>query len=92
MFIDRAVRLCFWNAHLGHTEAEFASVQTTIEGAPIATIYRLSADGQVEVLTDFTQDNFGPGTWLVSKCANVVEGEGDQLLGVAECDEGRPLR
>ncbi len=91
MFIDRAVRLCFWNAHLGHTEAEFASVQTTIEGAPIATIYRLAADGSVEVLTDFTQDNFGPGTWTVSTCANVVEGEGDELLGVATCDEGRPL-
>ena len=91
-FIDRAVRLCFWNAHLAGTEAEFASVQTTIEGAPIATIYRLAADGSVEVLTDFTQDPFGPGGWQVATCAEVVEGEGDALLGVAGCGEPSDLR
>ncbi len=91
IFVDRSVRLCFWNAHLAGTEAEFASVQTTMEGAPIATIYRLAADGTVEVLTDFTQDPFGGGTWLVSTCSEVIEAEGPDLLGVDDCDEGRRL-
>ena len=91
IFIDRAVRLCFWTAHLAGTEAEFVSVQSTIEGAPIATIYRLAADGTVEVLTDFTQDAFGGGTWIASTCSEVVEGEGDELLGVSDCDDGAPL-
>jgi hypothetical protein len=90
-FIDRSVRLCFWNAHLGHTPAEFASVQTTMEGAPFAVIYRLAADGTVEVFTDFTQDPFGGNSWQASACERVVEGEGDALLGVADCTAGEPI-
>ena len=91
IFVDRAIRLCFWNAHLSHSEAEFVSIQSTMEGAAIATIYRLAADGTVQTLTDFTQDPFGAGGWILSNCAKVVEGEGDELLGVAECDDGVPL-
>lgn len=91
IFVDRAVRLCFWEAHLAGREAEFVSVQTTMEGAPIATIYRLAADGSVEVLTDFTQDAFGGGAWTAQTCAGVVEAEGDELVGVNRCTDGPPL-
>jgi hypothetical protein len=90
-FYDRAVRLCFWNAHLAGMEAEFVSIQSTVEGARIATIYRLASDGTVEVLTDFTQDAVGGGTWQASTCATVVEGEGASLLGVDGCKESRAL-
>lgn len=90
-FVDRAVRLCFWNAHLAKTEAEYVSIQTTMEGAPFAVIYRLASDGTVEVFTDFTQDAFGGNTWLASACEGVVEGEGNALIGVAECTPGEPL-
>jgi hypothetical protein len=91
IFVDRAVRLCFWEAHQAGREAEFVSVQSTMEGAPIATIYRLAADGTVEVLTDFTQDAFGGGAWTVQTCEEVVEAEGDELVGVSDCTEGPPL-
>jgi len=89
-FIDRAVRLCFWDAHHAGTEAEFASVQTTMEGAPIATVYRTS-DGTVELLTDFSQDRFGSGGWLTMTCRSLVEGEGESLLGVDDCGEATPV-
>lgn len=90
-FIDRAVRLCFWNAQLAKTEAEYVSIQTTMEGSPFAVIYRLASDGTVEVFTDFTQDAFGGNAWLASLCERVVEGEGNALIGVAGCTPGEPL-
>lgn len=91
-FIDRAVRLCFWNAAQSRAEAEFVSIQTTMEGDPLAVVYRLSADGTVEVFTDFTQDRFGGGAWQVSTCQRVVEGEGAALVGVDGCGESRTPR
>jgi hypothetical protein len=91
IFVDRAIRLCFWNAHLAHGEAEFVSIQSTIEGAAIATVYRLAPDGSVQVLTDFTQDPLGGGKWILANCSEIVEGEGNELLGVSGCDDGVPL-
>lgn len=90
-FIDRAVRSCFWSAAQTGAEAEFVSIQGTIEGATIATIYRLAADGTVQTLTDFTQDPFGGGAWLLTSCERVVEGEGESLIGVDGCGEAVTL-
>ena len=89
-FIDRAVRLCFWEAHQAGTAAEFVSIQTTMEGAPIANVYRTTR-GAVEVLTDFSQDPFGSGGWLRMTCGGLVEGEGESLLSVADCGGATPL-
>jgi hypothetical protein len=90
-FIDRAVRLCFFSAAQAATEAEFASVQSTMEGARFATIYRLGPDGTVEVLTDFTQDPMGGGAWVRMVCERLVEGEGESLIGVDDCGESTTL-
>lgn len=93
IFVDAAVRSCFWDAHNAGREAEFVSVQSTMEGAPIATVYRLLAGGTVEVLTDWSQDPFGaaPG-WTISTCTGLVEAtEGTEFFGVDGCDEGAPI-
>jgi hypothetical protein len=83
--------MCFWDAAQHGEEAEWVSVQSTMEGGTIATVYRVLRDGTVEVLMDTTQDPFGAGTWIRSTCREVVEAEGDELVGVDGCDEGEPL-
>jgi hypothetical protein len=91
IFVDRIVRLCFWDAAQNGEEAEWVSIQSTMEGGTIATVYRALRDGTVEVLMDTTQDPFGAGAWIRNTCREVVEAEGDELIGVSECDEGEPL-
>jgi hypothetical protein len=93
IFVDAAVRSCFWDAHVAGREAEFVSVQSTMEGAPLATVYRLAVDGSVEVLTDWSQDPFGaaPG-WTTMTCDGLVEAiEGTEFFGVDGCDEGTSI-
>jgi hypothetical protein len=91
-FIAPVIRACFWAAKLDGREAEFASVQPTMEGARVATIYRLLADGSVEILHDATQDPFGGGAWTLTKCAKLVEEpEGNRLFGPSDCAEAVPL-
>jgi hypothetical protein len=91
IFVDRIVRLCFRDAAQHGDEAEWVSIQSTMEGGTIATIYRVFRDGTIETLMDTTQDPFGAGTWIRSTCRQVVEAEGDELIGVDGCDEGEPL-
>lgn len=90
-YIDEVVRGCFWEAARAGRPAEWVSIQGTMEGAAIATIYRLPGDGTVEVLSDFTQDPLGSGGWFRTVCNEVVEGEGESLVGVADCAEAVPL-
>lgn len=91
-FIDAVVRACFWNAWQDGGQAEFASVQSTMEGDPIATIYRLNGDGTIDVLVDGSQDQFGSGGWTVTRCTRLVEDtEGNAFFGVDGCDEGRSV-
>jgi hypothetical protein len=91
-FIDPVVRACFWDAWLNEGSAEFASVQSTMEGDPVATIWRLNGDGTIDLLTDGTQDRFGSGGWLATRCASLVETtEGGAFFGVQDCGEGVPV-
>jgi hypothetical protein len=91
IFVDRIVRLCFWDAAQNGQEAEWVSIQGTMEGGTVATIYRVLRDGTVETLTDTSQDPFGGGGWIRSTCRELVEAEGDELIGVDGCDEGELL-
>ena len=90
-YTDATVRNCFWAAKLDGREAEFVSVQPTMEGDRIATIYRLRPDGGVDVLLDSTQDRFGGGGWTITTCDRLVEEAGDRLFGVDGCGEGQPI-
>jgi hypothetical protein len=90
-FIDATVRNCFWAAKLDGREAEFVSVQPTMEGDRIATIYRLRPDGGVDVMLDSTQDRFGGGGWTLTTCDKLVEEAGERLFAVDGCGEGQAL-
>ena len=90
-FTDATVRNCFWAARLDGREAEFVSIQPTMEGDRIATIYRLRPDGGVDVMLDSTQDRFGGGGWTLTTCDKLVEEAGDRLFGVDGCGEGQPI-
>jgi hypothetical protein len=70
--IDPAIRRCFAGALRDHGRAEFASISTTDEGDPIATITRTLPGGGLEVLVDSTQDAFGARVWTQMICPGVV--------------------
>jgi len=85
--INAEVRSCFLGGYQDGTGAEFASIMTTIEGAPIATIWRTIPGGGVEMLYDATQDSFGSGGWTRTVCRRLVSDQ--QEVFVADgCDEG----
>ena len=91
IFVDPIARLCFRDAAENGEEAEWVSIRGTMEGGTVATIYRVLADGTIELLTDWTQDPFGTGGWVRTTCREVVEAEGDELIAVDGCDDGVPL-
>ena len=91
IFVDRIVRLCFREAAELGQEAEWVSIQGTMEGGTVATVYRVLRDGTVEVLTDWSQDPFGAGGWTRMTCRQVVDVEGEELVGVDGCDEAVPI-
>ena len=89
--IDVEVRGCFVAALRDGTAAEFASIRSTREGDPIATITRALPGGGLEILVDSTQDAFGARVWTRTTCRGFVE---DQEFGFVRdgCDEGVVIR
>jgi hypothetical protein len=90
-FINAEVRDCFVAALRAASGAEFASIHSTIEGDPIATITRARPDGRLEILVDSTQDAYGARVWARTICRGFVE---DQKFGFVRdgCDEGVVIR
>jgi hypothetical protein len=89
--INAEVRRCFVAALRDGTAAEFASIRSTIEGDPIATITRALPGGGLEILVDSTQDAYGARVWTRMICRGFVE---DQKFGFVRdgCDEGVVIR
>jgi hypothetical protein len=65
-------RRCLWAAYLGHSPAEFISTQSTIEGDPITTLYRVQPDGRLEIFIDSTKDRWSAMTWLRLECLTLA--------------------
>lgn len=88
---DAQVRACFVTAIRGGRAAEFASIRSTTEGDPIATITRVLPGGGLEILRDSTQDAFGAGVWTRTICRGSVE---DRELGFTpeDCDQAVVIR
>jgi hypothetical protein len=91
IYVDPLVRLCFRDAAENGDEAEWVSIQGTMEGGTVATVHRVLRDGTVELLTDWTQDPFGAGGWTRMTCRAVADAEGEELVRVDGCDEAVPL-
>jgi hypothetical protein len=65
-------RNCLWAAYLARRPAEFITTQWTIEGDPITSVYRILADGAVEVFIDSTHDAWSSRSWLRLACEEFV--------------------
>jgi hypothetical protein len=66
-------RQCLWNAYLTRRPAEFVSHMRTIEGDPVTYIFRVGADGRVEIFVDHTQDAWSAGRWLRLGCPGLTK-------------------
>lgn len=89
--VDVDVRGCFVAALEAGRPAEFASIQWTIEGDPIATIVRSLPGGGVETLVDRTQDAFGRRVWTRTICRGLADDQEAGFIGEG-CDEGVVIR
>ena len=85
--VNAEVRGCFLGAYREGTGAEYASIQMTIEGDPIATIMRTLPGGGVELLIDSTQDQYGEDHWRRITC-RTVNIDPRQVFGPDACDDG----
>jgi hypothetical protein len=89
--INAEVRSCFLGGYQDGTGAEFASIMTSIEGDPIATIWRTIPGGGVETLNDATQDRFGSGGWTRTVCRQLVSDQREVFVADG-CGEGVPIQ
>jgi hypothetical protein len=70
---DPAVRTCFRESVAAALDVEFARIETTTEGDPIATVYEFDPPGSFQQLVDSTQDAFGARAWTVVICQRIVD-------------------
>jgi hypothetical protein len=89
--IDADVRDCFLAALRAGRAAEFASIHSTTEGDPVATIVRALAGGGLEFLDDSTQDTFGSRAWTRTVCRGFTEDQESGFIG-DRCDEAVVIR
>lgn len=72
-------RRCFVDAHAAGAEAVFVRTFNTIEGDPVANVYRTLPDATLTLWVDATRDNFGSGEWERLECAELFI---DRSLGI----------
>jgi hypothetical protein len=89
--VNAEVRGCFLGAYRDRAGAEYASIQMTIEGDPIATIMRTLPGGEVELLIDSTQDQYGEAQWRRITC-RTIRIDSRNVFGPDGCDEGTLIR
>jgi hypothetical protein len=88
---DPAVRSCFRNAIAAGLDVEFARIETTTEGDPIATVYEFDPPSSFQQLVDSTQDAFGAKAWTVVICRQIVNDPVTQFH-FDGCSEGPRFR
>ena len=65
-------RRCLLAALRAGDGAELISTQTTEEGDPVTTYYRVHENSTIELFVDATRDRFGSGTWERYSCGILV--------------------
>ena len=65
-------RRCLLAALQAGDGAELISTQTTEEGDPVTTYYRVHENGTIELFVDATRDRFGSRTWERYRCDSLV--------------------
>src|SRR5688572_1706497 len=65
-------RRCLLVALRAGDGAELISTQTTEEGDPVTSYYRVHENGTIELFVDATRDRFGSRTWERYSCDSLV--------------------
>lgn len=83
---------CLLDAFADDEPAELEITELTDEGDPITSIYRTSGDGGLELLTDWTQDEFRSDTSHThAECTGLEEGA-DGRPRTSGCQEVGDMR
>jgi hypothetical protein len=88
---DPSIRRCFRDSVAAGFDIEFARIETTTEGDPIATIYGFEPPDAFVMLVDSTHDAFGAGAWTVVTCQGLVD-DPMTVFSFDGCTEGRTFR
>lgn len=59
---------CYRERAAAGQPSEMITIGYTLEGDPFLTIRRLLPDGSEVFFWDATQDNYGPGAWVMTEC------------------------
>lgn len=91
--VDRRIRSCFLDVVAAGRDIEFARIETTDAGDPIATIYGFEPvePPTFVVITDTTQDAFGVRAWTVAICKSMVE-DPQTVFHFVGCVDGPTFR
>lgn len=70
--IDPDIRNCFVAAVVAGRDIEFARIESSVEGDPIATVFGFEPSGGFSMATDSTQDRYGFPGWSISFCSRII--------------------
>jgi hypothetical protein len=71
--------------------ARLEATGSTVEGAPIPVTYLAGADGKVEVITDYRQDNFGDKVRTRMTCTEPLLTPDGPTISFAHCSYPAPI-
>lgn len=92
---DVAIRQCLLDAYQSRDEAEMVSIESRGGEGRLVRIYRVYADGAVELLARLPADEFGPDRWERLRCQGLAPVDevmgptqlpGDQVFLAGPCD------
>lgn len=87
---DRAVRECFLREVDQGRNIEFARIDTTDGGDPIAKVFAFEPvePPAFVILTDSTQDALRAPAWTVAICRSIVNGDPETMFRFGDCVNG----
>jgi hypothetical protein len=89
--ISREIRACFLAEASAGRDIEFARVEPTTEGDPIATVFGFEPGAGLSMAVDSTQDKFGVPAWSVSFCRRIVP-DASIVFELVDCVSGPSFR
>jgi hypothetical protein len=89
--VSREIRACFLAEATAGRDIEFARVEPTTEGDPIATVFGFEPGAGLSMAVDSTQDKFGVPAWSVSFCRRIVP-DASMVFELVDCVSGPSFR
>ena len=89
--VSREIRACFLTEASAGRNIEFARIEPTTEGDPIATVFGFEPGAGLSMAVDSTQDKFGVPAWSVSFCRRIVP-DASMVFELEDCVSGPSFR